>query len=170
MPFTPFHFGPGILLGLLLLKKIDFPTFVLANVVIDWRAALVFLGFWSGPRHGWVHTYIGAILMALALGTAMVYLRPVIDDYMKEMKISQRISKKKIFLAAFSGAFLHISIDAMHHPYMQPFMPSDWRPLLGTASTFELRALTFSMLIAGFLLYLIHVTNPDVLGESVSGE
>lgn len=59
MPFTPFHFGPGILLGLLLLRYLDFPTFVAANVMIDWRAALVFLDLMDGPLHGWVHTYLG---------------------------------------------------------------------------------------------------------------
>ena len=158
MPFTVFHFGPAILLGLLLLKKVDFPTFVIANVMIDWRAALVLFGFWPPPRHGWVHTYLGATLMAVLLGAVMIYLRPLIDEELQEMKIRQKISKKKIFLAAFVGAFIHVSIDAMHHPRMQPFMPFDWKPLFGIASTFELRALTFAMLVTGSLLYILHVT------------
>ncbi|WP_414837910.1 hypothetical protein ACK3SF_00700 [Candidatus Nanosalina sp. VS9-1] len=157
MPFTPFHFGPGILLGLLLLKKLDFPTFVAANVMIDWRAALVFLGFWPPPRHGWVHTYLGATLMAILLGAVMIYARPLIDEELREMKIVQEISKKNIFLAAFSGAFLHVTIDAFHHPYMQPFMPFDFNPLLGLFSTLELRAALFFCLLVSLPVYVFHV-------------
>lgn len=171
MPFTPFHFGPGILLGLLLLKYLDFPTFVAANVMIDWRAALVFLGLLDGPLHGWVHTYLGASLMALSLGGAMIYMRPWMDEALREMKIKQKFSRQKIFIAAFSGAFLHITIDALHHPYMQPFFPLDIRPLFGLASTFELRAVTFAMLIAGTVLYLVHVSSDPVFQmEDFSGE
>jgi len=157
MPFTPFHFGPGILLGLFLLNKLDFPTFVAANVIIDWRAALVFLGFWQPPRHGWVHTYIGATLMATLLVTVMIYLRPVIDEQLKEMKIVQEITKKSIFLAAFSGAFLHVTIDAFHHPAMQPFMPFNVNPLLGLFSTLELRAALLSCLIFSLPIYVFHM-------------
>lgn len=154
MPFTPFHLGPGILLALLFVKRLDFPTFVAASVIIDWRAALVFLGFWSGPRHAWVHTYLGATLMAILLGGATVYLRPLIDDQLKEMKIVQKFTPRKIFLSAFAGTFLHVTIDAMHHPLMQPFMPLDIKPLYGLATTFELRIVTFSMLLLSFLVYI----------------
>jgi hypothetical protein len=154
MPFTPFHFGPAILLGLFLLKKLDFPTFVAANVIIDWRATLVFFGILDGPLHGWVHTYLGAALMAAVLGAVMIYVRPLLDDTLREMKIIQEITMQKILIAAFSGTFLHVTIDAMHHPFMQPFTPLDIRPLYGLASTFELRALTFACLMLSFPAYL----------------
>ena len=157
MPFTPFHFGPGILLGLLLLRKLDFPTFIAANVMIDWRATVVFLGLWERPLHGWVHTYLGATFMAILLGAVMIYVRPMIDRELQEMKIVQKISKQKIFLASFTGAFLHVTIDAMHHPYMQPFIPFDFNPLLGLFSTLELRAALFFCLLLSFPVYLFHV-------------
>lgn len=157
MPFTPFHFGPAILIGLLFLKKIDFPTFIAANVMIDWRAFLVFFGLWDGPLHGWVHTYLGATLMAILLGTVMIYVRPLIDKELKEMNIVQKISKKKIFLASFLGAFIHVTLDAIHHPLMQPFAPFNWRPLYGIFSTAELRAFTFFCLLAGTGIYILYV-------------
>jgi len=157
MPFTPFHFGPAILLGLLFLKKIDFPTFIAANMMIDWRAFLVVFGLWDGPLHGWVHTYLGATLMAILLGTVMLYLRPLIDEELIEMKIVQKISKTKIFLASFLGAFIHVTLDAFHHPLMEPFMPYNWRPLFGIFSTLEVRVLTFTCLLAGTILYILHI-------------
>ena len=165
MPFTPFHFGPAILLGLLLLKKLDFPTFVAANIIIDWRAALVLFGFWPGPRHGWVHTYIGATIMAIILGAVMSHARPLIDGELREMKIVQEITKKKIFLSAFLGTFLHVTIDAFHHPTMKPFMPFDFNPLLGLFSTAELRAALFFCLLLSFPVYIFHVQDWIDLSE-----
>lgn len=157
MPFTPFHVGPAILLGLLLLRKLDFPTFLAANVIIDWRATLVFFGFWDGPLHGWVHTYIGAILMAIILGAVMIYARPLIDEEIREMKITQKVTRKKIFLAAFTGTFLHVTLDAFHHPDMQPFMPFDFNPLFGLFSTGELRTALFFCLLASLTIYVFYV-------------
>lgn len=154
MPFTPFHFGPGILLGLFLLKKVDFPTFVAANVIIDWRATLVFFGLLDGPLHGWIHTYLGAVLMAAVLAAMMIYARPLMNNALREMRIIQEVSIQKVLIAAFSGVFLHVTLDAMHHPFMQPFMPLDIRPLYGLASTFELRAATFACLMLSFPAYL----------------
>lgn len=161
MPFTPFHFGPGILLGLFLLKKIDFPTFLAANIIIDWRAFLVFFGLWNGPLHGWVHTYIGATIMAIILGSVMLYIRPLIDKQLREMKIVQEVTKGKIFLASFSGTFLHVTLDAFHHPYMQTFMPLDSRPLYGLMSTNEVRLVTFTMLLLSFPVYLYIIREED---------
>lgn len=154
MPFTPFHLGPAILLGLLLLKKLDFPTFVAANALIDWRAFLVFFGLWPPPRHGWVHTYLGATLMAATLGAAMIHLRPMIDNHLREMKIIQDISNKKILTASFTGTFLHVTIDAFHHPTMQPFTPLDVKPFFGIFSTSELRAALLLCLLMSFPVYI----------------
>ena len=95
--------------------------------------------------------------MAVLLGAVMIYARPLIDEELREMKIVQEITKKKIFLASFSGTFLHVTIDAMHHPLMQPFMPFEWKPLYGLASTFELRAITFACLLLSFPVYLLLV-------------
>ncbi len=171
MPFTPFHFGPGIILGLLLLKYLDFPTFVAANVIIDWRATLVFFGLLDGPLHGWVHTYLGASIMALSLGGAMIYMRPRMEKIMSDLELRQKISRKKIFLTSFAGVFIHITLDAMHHPYMQPFFPLDIRPLFGLASTFELRAVTFTMLLLSFPVYILHVSDTSNFRlENLSGK
>jgi len=35
MPFTPFHLGPALLLGLMLSKYIDLATFLFANILVD---------------------------------------------------------------------------------------------------------------------------------------
>lgn len=62
MPLTPFHFGPALLLEYLLRRRIDFGTFLLANVITDVRAMLVFFGVLPELLHGPFHqTYLGAL-------------------------------------------------------------------------------------------------------------
>jgi hypothetical protein len=158
MPFTPFHFGPAVLLGVLLLKKLDFPTFVAANLMVDWRAALVFLGFWPGPRHAWVHTYLGSGLVALFLAGMMMYFRPIFDFLVRDFGIEQEISRKKILLAAFSGVWLHVTLDAFHHPTMMPFMPFEFKPLYGLLSGGDVRMIAFACLVFSVPLYLAQAT------------
>jgi len=41
MPFTAYHLGPGLFVGLLFLGFIDFPTFIVANVIVDGDPFLV---------------------------------------------------------------------------------------------------------------------------------
>ena len=162
MPFTPFHFGPALLLGLLLLKYLDFPTFVAANIVTDWRAALVFLGFWPPPRHSWVHTYLGSFVMAVILAGAIIYLRPYIDEYlgdlMESLNLDQEFSRRKILFSVFSGVSLHITLDAFHHPSMHPFYPFMEKPLFGLISTMEATLLASVLFLVGLSLLLTQVS------------
>ncbi|MDL0133480.1 hypothetical protein [Halobacterium salinarum] len=154
IPFTLFHFGPGLLFGLLLVKYIDFPTFVIANVIIDWRAALVVFGLWPGPRHSWMHTYLGAILFSMVLTIGMVLIRPELDKLMESINLHQRVSVTRIAIAAFLGSMIHVTIDAFHHPLMYPFMPYDIKPLYGLFSTREMR---FFTAFCGFLAILWYI-------------
>ena len=41
MPFTPYHLGPGLFFGLLLFRYLDFPAFLIANIVVDVEPFLV---------------------------------------------------------------------------------------------------------------------------------
>jgi hypothetical protein len=60
MPVTPFHFGPALLIEYLLRRRIDLGTFLIASVITDVRAMLVFFGLLPEPLHGPFHqTYLG---------------------------------------------------------------------------------------------------------------
>lgn len=43
MPLTPFHLGPALLLGLIFLRYVDFPTFLVANVIVDIEPMFIML-------------------------------------------------------------------------------------------------------------------------------
>lgn len=164
VPLTPFHLGPGVLFGLLLLGYVDLPTVVVGSVVVDWRAALVYFGFWPGPRHGWMHTYVGSLAFSLAVVAAMVAVRPRIDGTLERLGIRQRVSTAKIAAGAFLAVVIHVTIDAFHHPAMRPFLPLDGNPHYGLFSTFELRAFTAFCLFLGAQFYLVYFLDLFGLG------
>ncbi len=48
MPLTPFHLGPDLFFGLLFFSYVDFPTFLVANVIVDIEPILVSIDAPSG--------------------------------------------------------------------------------------------------------------------------
>ena len=59
MPFTPFHLGPALFLGLLLFRLVDLPTFLAANVILDLEPLAVLLLDLDYPLHGLFHSFLG---------------------------------------------------------------------------------------------------------------
>ncbi|MFC7078414.1 hypothetical protein [Haloarcula halophila] len=167
MPLTPFHLGPGLLLGLLLFRYVDMPTVVLGSVLVDWRAALVFGGVWPGPRHDWMHSYLGSLAFAVVLAGVILLVRPSIAEYMRRAKLRQRVSKRTVVLGAVSAVTVHVTIDAFHHPLMEPFLPAGGNPLYGLFTTSEMRLFTAFCLFLGMQLYVAHLV--DGVGFSLSG-
>lgn len=123
MPFTPFHLGLGLLFGLLLLRYIDFPTFLLANVVVDIEPFLVLYLDLPYPPHGLFHYFLGGTLIAFLLAIAMRYLRNALSPIMSFFRLEQRTSFKSILLASFFGVYLHIILDSRLYQDIRPFTP-----------------------------------------------
>jgi len=157
MPFTHFHFGPAILIGLLAYRYLDFPTFVAANVLTDWRAALVFLGFWPPPRHSWVHTYLGSFVCALVFAAAMIYFRPYLSDVLGRFNLDSKYSNRKILFSALAGVTVHVTLDAFHHPSMNPFYPIMEKPLYGLMNTIQVTAFAYLMAWLAIPVYYWHL-------------
>jgi membrane-bound metal-dependent hydrolase YbcI (DUF457 family) len=121
MPFTPFHFGPSGFIGLLLLKWVDFPTILLASVVIDIEPFLVLMFNLSYPLHGFFHSFLGASIVAILLILIMRYLKGYLSAFMNPFKLKQDATLRSIALGAFIGAFSHILLDAPIYVEMDPF-------------------------------------------------
>lgn len=161
MPLTPFHLGPGLLLGILLIDYLDFPTFVIANIIVDWRAALVYIGLWAGPRHGWMHTYLGVLFFSPFLIYGTYKLRVELHAVMDTIQLSQETSLTKITASAVIGMAISVTIDSFHHPFMEPFMPFQYNPLLGIFSTYEMRLFTFTLFVLSIILLTLHLSRLD---------
>jgi hypothetical protein len=64
MPFTPIHMGPGILIKSLLQGSFSLMVFGWTQIVMDIQPLIVLISG-EGHLHGFTHTYVGAILIAI---------------------------------------------------------------------------------------------------------
>ncbi len=132
MPFTPYHFGPGLFVGLLFLGVIDFPTFLVASVIVDVEPFLVLTFNLDYPLHGLFHSFLGGTLVALPLALMMHQIRDKLSPLLSFFKLEQKVSFKSILVAALSGIYIHILLDSRIYMDIQPLYPSNYNPLLTT--------------------------------------
>jgi membrane-bound metal-dependent hydrolase YbcI (DUF457 family) len=132
MPFTPYHLGPALFLGLLFLSFIDFPTFLIASVIVDVEPYLVLFFNLNYPLHGFFHSLLGGTLVAIPLALIMLKIRDKLSPLMSYFKLEQKVSFKRILLASLSGIYIHILLDSRIYTDIQPFYPSNYNPLLTT--------------------------------------
>ena len=130
MPFTPYHFGPALILGLLLLSFIDFPTFLVASVIVDIEPFLVLALNLDYPLHGFFHSLLSGTLVAIPLAILMLKIRDKLTPLLSFLKIEQEISFLRILVAAILGVYIHILLDSRMYADIQPFYPSNYNPLL----------------------------------------
>jgi len=128
MPLTPFHLGPGLLIGLILLYYIDFPTFLIASVIVDVEPIIVILFDLDYPLHGFCHSFLGGTIIAFLLAAVMSKIRKPISPLLSFFKLEQEISFKRILVAALAGVYIHILFDAPIYTDIQPLFPLDINP------------------------------------------
>jgi hypothetical protein len=75
MPFTSYHLGPGLMVGLLFLNFIDFPTFLVASVIVDIEPFIVLFFNLDYPLHGFFHSFLGGTIVALLLTISIFSIR-----------------------------------------------------------------------------------------------
>lgn len=129
MPFTPFHLGPGILIGILLQKHLDLPTLLVASVALDLEPLFVMITGAGCPLHGLFHTFLGGSIAAVAISIVMWRISGFTGNVAKAFGISQEPSFRAVAAASFLGVYLHILLDAPLYGDMEPFFPLDSNPL-----------------------------------------
>ncbi len=128
MPFTPFHFGPGLLISLIFLSFIDIPTFLIASVIIDVEPFLVLVFDLNYPLHGFLHSFLGGALVAIPLSVIMSKIRGHFSSLLSFLKVEQKFSFIKILLSSFIGIYIHILLDSLMYIDIQPFFPLEINP------------------------------------------
>ena len=160
MPFTPYHLGPALLFGVLLFRWFDFPTFLAANVVVDIRAALVYLGYLDGTLHGPLHTFAIGSVLALVLSAVVYVIKPMFNRVFAPLELAQERRWRAVVAAAMVGVSLHICLDSMLYTDIRPLFPLEYNPLfgvLGSVAVYGLCLLAFvlgTVAAAGRLLVL----------------
>lgn len=158
MPFTPFHFGPGLALKGLMPGQFSFSMFTLANVVMDvepiyrmWRI--------ETPIHGFSHTLTGALLIAtgsVLLGRYLITRAwRVYEHFSADDGPPFHITWTQAWMGALLGTGSHLLLDAVMHEDMRPFAPlTDANPLLMTEWMLHLHLACILAGMFGMLLIL----------------
>jgi hypothetical protein len=136
MPLTPFHLGPVLLFGYPLRRRMDLVTFLVASVLLDVRAALVFFGALPEPLHGPLHnTYLGALAVALAFAGGVLLVSRRVPAIAQRVS-SRPESARPVVFASVAGTWSHVTLDAFVHSGMRPFYPLPGNPLYGLIDPF----------------------------------
>ena len=124
MPFTPIHMGPGILIKSILQGSFSLMVFGWTQIVMDIQPLIVLISG-EGHLHGFTHTYVGTILIAIFAALTGKYLS---EFGLKILRISKSENSISIvwwvvFLSAFIGSFSHVLLDSIMHSDVEPFFP-----------------------------------------------
>jgi len=157
MPLTPFHLGPGLLIGLLLLSFLDFPTFLIASVIIDVEPILVLAFGLDYSLHGFFHSFLGGTFVALLLAVVMSKARESLSPLLSFFKLEQKSTFKTILLASLLGVYIHILLDSRMHMDIRPFYPLDSNPFLSSSALagLQVHLLCFWCFVGAAVVYVI---------------
>ncbi len=154
MPVTPFHWGPSSVIGLLLFKIFDFPTLLIASVIVDIEPFSVLFFNLNYPLHGFFHSFLGGSILAILTAIVFYIFKGKIKKIMAIFKLAQDSSFKKILWTSFFGVYFHIFLDSFTHEEMKPFYPFKTNPSLGLFSLSQLYFFCGLLLLVGILFYL----------------
>lgn len=116
--------GPGILIKSLLHGSFSLMVFGWSQIIMDIQPLLVMITG-EGHLHGFSHTYVGAILLAIFSTISGKYLSEIglliigISKNNNPIKISWVIAS----LSASIGTLSHVLLDNIMHSDVQPFYP-----------------------------------------------
>ena len=156
MPFTPFHLGPGLGLGLPLRKHLQAPTLLLASVIVDVEPFLVlFLGL-KYPLHGYLHTFLLAIPVGIVLGYTLFLLEKFLQPLYKKslLETGNSLSLKSFVAAGGLGTGLHVLLDTPLYTDITPFYPITTNPFHNPSLTLEIYSLCVWTGAFGIIYYL----------------
>jgi len=157
MPFTPFHLGPALLIGLLFFPYIDITVICIASVIIDVEPAYYLFFTSKGPYHGIFHSYLMATLVGVALSIVAHFTR---EQYLKILRLfglQQETNVKRIISSALIGTYSHIFLDMFMYPEMKPFYPLEENPFLYQLSIVTVYEFCIIAFILAFLLCIVRV-------------
>lgn len=153
MPFTPYHFGPSGLLGLLFKKWLDIPVFILANVIIDIEVLIIRMLGLEWPYHRYCHTLLFGAALGILWGTAAYPLRNFFGKIMRAIRLPYQTGFWKMVVSGVLGVWFHVVIDSIYHWDVLMLWPRKARPWLKLLSDGQLKAVCIACFLAALVLY-----------------
>lgn len=161
MPFTPFHFGPGILIKGLIPKQFSLSVFALANIAMDVEPLYHLLR--GDPQlHGASHTLLGAACIGAA--TALIAPKAIARTWQCYQKLHVdadsyvQLTRQQVWMGALLGTGSHLLLDSTMHYDMHMLLPfSDINPLLHLEWTQNVYLACVLAGMAGMLISLLRM-------------
>lgn len=120
MPFTPFHFGPGLAFKAVGGKRFSFLVFAGSQVLMDIEPLMGILKH-KPILHGYTHTLLGALIIGTFAG---IVGKPICSFIFRILVIPHRpYTWLASFAGAYIGTFSHVLLDAIMHTDMSPWWP-----------------------------------------------
>ncbi len=153
MPFTPFHFGPGSLVGLPLNRYLDFPVFILANVAVDIEPLAVMVFDLNYPVHGYFHTFLFGSLVGVTWAFLAWPFRGIFEKLMNLFRVEYSTDILKMLISGVLGVWLHVLFDAPLYTDIKPFFPLTDNPLYGIIGFPTVEIFCMICFLPAFLVY-----------------
>jgi len=161
MPLTPFHLGPGLLLGALTLKFLNFWAILFGSVIMDIEPLILIMlkKCYYCSHHGFFHSILGAISGSLILSLILWVFREKLNEISLKFKISQNFSFKNLFFSSSLAWLVHIFFDSLTNFDVYPLWPSKYNPILIGPDIYWPLHLIFLILgiIGGIVIYKNYV-------------
>jgi membrane-bound metal-dependent hydrolase YbcI (DUF457 family) len=154
MPFTPFHFGLGIAAKAAVPRGFSLILFIALQVVIDLESLFNLMRN-RYPMHRFLHTFVGATLLAVASAAlALPLLRwRVLNADPNEGGSAGRRTLLLLLATALFATWSHVVLDAIMHRDVQPFWPfAAENPLLGLVGVGALHLACVALGFAGAII------------------
>jgi membrane-bound metal-dependent hydrolase YbcI (DUF457 family) len=173
MPFTPFHFGPGLLVKGLTPRLFSWSAFVVTQILIDCET-LYFMLRHQYPIHRALHTFLGATLVGLATAVAILFFKWFLQLIaprlphalaMRWPSLRSESSIVGVLTGGIIGGASHPLLDGLMHHDIQPFAPwTSTNPFLGTVGLIPLHIGCLIAGLIGLALVRIWISREDRIG------
>ena len=156
MPFTPFHFGPALLIKCMARRRFSFRTFAATQVAIDIETLFWLLrGEW--PVHRLAHTFLGSAIVGLVVAVTMfAIIRPIIQRlWGHDHVLAAEVRASPAFAGGLVGGLSHPLLDGIMHADIMPFRPFTFdNPLLHVLDVGLLHVACFASGVLGMVLLI----------------
>jgi membrane-bound metal-dependent hydrolase YbcI (DUF457 family) len=121
VPFTPYHFGPGVLAKSLAPRRFSITAHVASQVAIDFETLYHILNR-TRPDHRFLHTMVGASLVGMTVAVALAIVAPVVPRPAWRW-LEEDLRWPALCAGGLFGGISHAILDSMYHTDAMPFWP-----------------------------------------------
>ncbi|NLI98253.1 hypothetical protein GX441_06295 [bacterium] len=157
MPYTPFHLGPSLALGVSVKRIINIPAFLLGSILLDLEPFFIFYFRLDRPLHGFFHTLPGGILTSAAISLPLLFARRPVGKLLALLKLEQPQTFPFIMLGAFLGTTFHIFVDSIFHADLMPFYPLAYNPFYKLLTSNQVHTVCLASFILAGVIYGIRL-------------